>query len=45
MSNFGVLALKEDDPTEARRYFETVLELEPEDPVAQRYLEYLNEKQ
>lgn len=44
MSNFGVLALKEDDPEEARRYFTAVAELEPEDPVAQRYLKYLDER-
>ncbi|MEX2442370.1 MAG: tetratricopeptide repeat protein [Alkalispirochaeta sp.] len=44
MSNFGVLALKEDDPEEARRYFSAVAELEPEDPVAQRYLKYLDER-
>jgi tetratricopeptide (TPR) repeat protein len=43
MANFGVLALKLGEPEEARRFFETVLELEPEDPVAQRYLKYIDE--
>jgi hypothetical protein len=42
MSNFGILALKRKDPAEARRYFVTVLELEPGDPVATRYLEYID---
>ncbi len=44
MANFGVLALKEDDPEEARRYFSAVAELEPEDPIAQHYLKYLDER-
>lgn len=44
MSNFGVLELKRNDPLEARRFFETVLELEPEDTVARQYLEMINEQ-
>lgn len=44
MSNFGVLALKQGDTAEARRYFAAVLELEPEDPVAARYLAYLDKQ-
>ena len=42
MSNFGVLAMKLGDNDEARRYFAAVLELEPEDPVAARYIDYLD---
>ncbi|MCG8478030.1 MAG: tetratricopeptide repeat protein [Spirochaetales bacterium] len=41
MSNFGVLALKRDDPEEARRFFRTVLAIEPDDPVAKQYMELL----
>lgn len=39
ISNLGVLALKAGKPEEARGFFETVLEFEPGDPVAQGYLE------
>jgi tetratricopeptide (TPR) repeat protein len=37
ISNLGVLALKKGDDHEAAGFFRTVLELEPNDPVAQRY--------
>jgi tetratricopeptide (TPR) repeat protein len=38
VSNLGVLAMKEGDDDEAAGFFRTVLELEPEDPVAREYL-------
>jgi Flp pilus assembly protein TadD len=38
ISNLGVLALKTGDKQEAAGFFRTVLELEPEDPLARRYL-------
>ncbi|MDR3342941.1 MAG: tetratricopeptide repeat protein [Treponema sp.] len=38
ISNLGVLALKNGDDAEAARFFRTVLELEPGDPVAREYL-------
>lgn len=43
MSNFGVLALRADDPEEARRFFETVHALDPDDPVAVRYLDEIEQ--
>ncbi|WP_455382861.1 tetratricopeptide repeat protein [Salinispira pacifica] len=39
ISNFGILALKEGREEEAASYFKTVLEFEPDDPIARRYLE------
>lgn len=42
MSNLGILALKNEDRDEAQRFFDTVLALEPEDPVALRYRELLD---
>ncbi|MDR2617930.1 MAG: tetratricopeptide repeat protein, partial [Treponema sp.] len=39
VSNLGVLALKSGDDAEAAAFFRTVLELDPEDPVAKRYFE------
>jgi Flp pilus assembly protein TadD len=41
ISNLGILALKRDRREEAKAYFLTVLELEPQDPIARRYLETL----
>jgi Flp pilus assembly protein TadD len=38
ISNLGVLALKTGNRLEAAGFFRTVLELEPEDPLARRYL-------
>ncbi|WP_245534768.1 tetratricopeptide repeat protein [Treponema primitia] len=38
ISNLGVLALRKGDDDEAAGFFRTVLELEPEDPVAREYL-------
>jgi tetratricopeptide (TPR) repeat protein len=37
IANLGVLALKKGDCTEAEQYFRTVLELEPQDPVAREF--------
>ena len=39
ISNLGVLALKEGKNDEAAAFFRTVLELDPDDPVAAHYLE------
>ncbi|MFP3041134.1 tetratricopeptide repeat protein [Treponema primitia] len=39
ISNLGVLALRNGDDDEAAAFFRTVLELEPEDPVAKNYLQ------
>jgi tetratricopeptide (TPR) repeat protein len=39
ISNLGVLALKSGDDAEAAAFFRTVLELDPEDPIAKRYFE------
>jgi tetratricopeptide (TPR) repeat protein len=38
ISNLGVLALRAGNKREAAGFFRTVLELEPEDPLARRYL-------
>jgi tetratricopeptide (TPR) repeat protein len=38
ISNLGVLAMRNGDDDEAAAFFRTVLELEPEDPVAAAYL-------
>lgn len=42
ISNLGILALKNGDLAKARGFFHAVQEYEPDDPVAQRYLEYLD---
>jgi Flp pilus assembly protein TadD len=39
ISNLGVLALKNGTPDEAAAFFRTVLELDPQDPIANRYLQ------
>ncbi len=41
MCNLGVVYLKQDKPAEARRYFESVLAYDPDDPVAKEYLTQL----
>jgi len=38
ISNLGVLALKRGSKNEAEAFFRTVLELDPEDPIAKQYL-------
>lgn len=43
MSNMGILALKAGDTEEARGFFATVLDIAPEDEIAKRYLEQLQE--
>jgi tetratricopeptide (TPR) repeat protein len=39
ISNLGVLALKRGDTDEAMGFFRTVLEIEPDDPIAKSYLQ------
>ena len=41
MSNMGILAMKRGLLEEARRYFETIRELDPNDPLAPKYLHQL----
>ncbi|MFP4638745.1 MAG: tetratricopeptide repeat protein [Spirochaetaceae bacterium] len=41
MSNLGILALKQGNVEEAEGFFHSVLDLEPEDPIAREYLERL----
>ncbi len=41
ISNFGILALKENKQEEALGFFKTVLEIEPDDDIAQKYVEFL----
>lgn len=41
ISNLGILAIKEGKPDEAAGYFRTVLEIEPDDRIAQAYLDQL----
>ncbi len=42
ISNLGVLAIKEEKKDDAAGFFRTVLELQPDDPIAKRYLDDLN---
>ncbi len=44
ISNFGILALKEKNIDEAVGFFKTVLEIEPDDQIAKKYLEFLIKK-
>ncbi len=44
ISNLGVLALKSGKPDEALGFFETVLEYDPEDPVAPKMIEQIKQK-
>lgn len=41
ISNLGILSLKEKKVDEATGYFKSVLELNPGDPIAKNYLEYI----
>jgi len=41
ISNFGILALKENKNDEALGFFKTVLEIDPDDVIAQKYVEFL----
>jgi len=41
ISNFGILALKENKPDEALGFFKTVLEIEPNDSIAKKYIDFL----
>ena len=43
ISNLGILALKEGTTDEAIGYFRTVLEIAPDDRVAQEYLDQLTD--
>ena len=40
ISNLGVLALKNGSPDEAAAFFRTVLELDPDDPIANNFLKH-----
>jgi Flp pilus assembly protein TadD len=44
ISNLGIVALKSGNQEDARGFFRTVLEIEPEDRIAARYLQDLTEK-
>jgi Tfp pilus assembly protein PilF len=37
ISNLGILALRQGDDDEAAAFFRTVIEIEPDDPVAKEY--------
>ncbi len=41
ISNLGILSLKEGKKEDALGFFKTVLEIEPADPVAKKYLEFI----
>ena len=41
ISNMGILAMKQGKLLDAKGFFHTVLELEPEDPIALEYLNFL----
>ncbi|MFP4643505.1 MAG: tetratricopeptide repeat protein [Spirochaetales bacterium] len=43
MSNIGIVLLKQGDPENALRFFHSVLEYDPNDPVALEYLKQLEE--
>ncbi|MCK5673763.1 MAG: tetratricopeptide repeat protein [Spirochaetales bacterium] len=45
ISNFGILALKENNSEEAMGFFRTVLEIEPDDEIAKKYIEFLSKNQ
>lgn len=42
ISNLGILSLKEDKIDDAKGFFRYVLELDPEDPIAQNYLDFID---
>jgi len=44
ISNLGILALKAGKPDEAVSFFETVLEYDPDDPVAPKMIEQIKNK-
>ena len=44
ISNMVILEIKQNNNKEALKYFNTVLEFDPEDPIALKYIEYLKEK-
>ncbi len=44
ISNMGVLALKEENLSDAEGFFETVLEYDPDDSIAAKYLKFIREK-
>ncbi|MCK5153178.1 MAG: tetratricopeptide repeat protein [Spirochaetales bacterium] len=44
ISNFGILALKESNIEEAMGFFRTVLEIDPDDEIAKKYIEFLSKK-
>lgn len=44
LSNLGIVSMKEDKVEEAVGYFEAVRTIEPEDPIAAKYLEILNDR-
>ena len=44
ISNLGILSMKTGDRDEALGFFRTVLEIEPEDRIAVRYIQELSEK-
>lgn len=41
ISNLGILSLRENNPEEALGYFRTVLEIDPDDRIAQTYLDQI----
>jgi len=44
ISNLGVLALKENNTKDAEGFFKTVLEYDPDDHIAAKYLKFIKEK-
>ena len=44
ISNLGILSMKEKKVDEAISHFTTVLEIDPADPIAQKYITYLQEE-
>ncbi len=44
ISNLGILALKEENEEEALGFFKSVLEIAPDDPIAQQYISFLDSK-
>jgi Flp pilus assembly protein TadD len=44
VSNLGIVAMKQGTLEEAAGFFRTVMELDPDDPLAPRYLEAIEKK-
>ncbi len=44
ISNFGILALKENKKEEAVGFFRTVLEIDPDDQIAKKYIDFLTKE-